>query len=146
MLSGKPAPYIKEFTHMNLRDFLEIVSAVLGLLSGGYFSVGVLKLKTDTIPLVAMLSGSEFVAEELAKQKADFAFGSLFLALAFIVQISTKVFPAAVSIAVTGEFICGVIGSFSIAVLLWIASYFLHRRFQEKLVQTEKDCIVQRGK
>ena len=131
---------------MNLRDFLEIVSAVFGLISGGYFSVGVLKLKTSTIPIVAMMSGSEFVAEELAKQKADFAFGSLFLALAFLVQIATKVFPVVVSVTVTSGFLCGVVSSFFIAVLFWIASYFLHRQFQEKLVKAVKQGIVQRGK
>lgn len=130
---------------MNLRDFLEIVSAVLGLISGGYFSVGVLKLKTSTIPKVAMMSGGEFLAEELAKQKADFAFGSLFLILAFLVQIGAKLFPAAVSVTVTSGFPCGVMFSFSVPGLFLFISHFLHLEYQEVLVRKVKESISPAG-
>jgi len=131
---------------MNLRDILEIVSSIFGLTSGGYFSVGVLTLKTSTLPKIAALSGGEMVAEELAKQKTDFAFGAVFLVLVFCVQIVTKIFPAMTSAIATNDFLCGVVISFFIAFLFWLASYFLHRQCQQKNVLAVKQGIAQQGK
>lgn len=131
---------------MSLRDFLEIISAVFGLISGGYFSAGVLVLKMSAVSRVATISGGEMVAEELAKQKADFAFGAVFLVFSFCTQIVTKIFPSMMAAIITNDLLCGVVSSFFIALLFWLASYFFHRQCKQKMVQAVKQSIAQLGK
>lgn len=81
---------------MTYAFFLDLLATCWGLGSALFFSIGVLRLKDESVKAMAssFYNSGEQVAVELAQQKVDFKFGAIFLFSAFFLQLVVKLFPA----------------------------------------------------
>ena len=82
----------------------------MGLGSALFFSIGVLRLKDESIKIISssFYSAGEQVAVELTQQKVDFQFGAALLFFSFLAQLATKLFPILQSTILIETFWLGV--------------------------------------
>jgi len=75
--------------------FLDLLSCFWGLASAIHFSVGVLRIKEESISTIAtsFYGSGEQMAVELAQQRIDFQFGALLLFMTFFSQLIAKLTP-----------------------------------------------------
>lgn len=81
---------------MSYSQFIDLLSSFWGLISGIYFSIGVLKTSDELIKNISSLffASGEWVAVVFAQQKVDFQFGIGYLFLSFLSGLVVKLLPA----------------------------------------------------
>jgi len=123
---------------MVLATIIDVFAATVGLISGVFFSMGVLTVKDSTLQKIAfqMWDKGFVIATELAQQKAQFMAGAVLLAASFLAQMVGKFLPpASATNFLNSKLIEAAIGV-GMAIVFGLMTYLGYRLYRAKLVRT----------
>jgi hypothetical protein len=131
---------------MTVALFLDLFALILGLASGIAFSVGVIRIKDESLDVIAVshYDSGAAVAKELVQQKTDFIFGSFLLFSSFLLQFTSRAIPSFGDVFLPLQRLHGVVLTLILAGILLFVCYLCwkclgNRRMKRILELIEKE-------